>query len=112
MSLPHLNLAATVINYQCCCRRPVWKWCEISESETGTRRSSRPFSGTRPRSSSTASDLHLCTHLGEGKQVNFDPDFSGCGNNKEALCQREEFLTLADSPQPHDSQVASRRESE
>lgn len=67
MLLPHLSLAVTEISYQCCCRRPVWKLCEISESETGTRRSCHRFSGTRPHSSSTASDLHPCTHLGERK---------------------------------------------
>jgi hypothetical protein len=32
-------------------------------------------------------------------------------SNKEALCQREQFLTLVDSPQPHGSQVAPRLES-
>lgn len=70
--LPHLSLTVTVISYQCCCRRPVWKLCEISESETGTRRSCLLFSGTHPHSSSRASDLHLCTHLGERKTSEVD----------------------------------------
>lgn len=71
--LVHLSLAVTVISYQCCCRRPVWKLCEISESETGTRRSCHPFSGIHPHSSSTASDLHLCMHLGKRKISELTP---------------------------------------
>lgn len=92
MFLPHLSLAVTETSYRCCCRRPVWKLCEISESETGTRRSCHPFSGTRPHSSSTASDLRLCTHLGERKTSEVGTFTLLGGSNKDALCQGEQLL--------------------
>lgn len=87
MFLPHLSLAVTEISYRCCCRRPVWKLCEISESETGTRRSCHPFSGTRPHSSSRASDLRLCTHLGERKTSEVD-SFTLLREATRMLCAR------------------------
>ena len=68
--LPHVNPTAAEVSYLCCCRRPVWKWCGISESETEIGRSFRPFSGIRPHSSNIASDLHLYMHLwGEEKKL-------------------------------------------
>jgi hypothetical protein len=63
--LLHLSLTEAKVSYQCCCRRPVWKSCGISESETETRKSSHLFSEIRPRSSNTALGLHLYTHLWE-----------------------------------------------
>ena len=68
--LPHVNPTVAEVSYPCCCRRPVWKWCGISESETEIGRSFRPFSGIRPHSSNIASDLHLYMHLwGEEKKL-------------------------------------------
>lgn len=102
--LPHSHPTMANISYQCCCRRPVWKWCEISESETGTRRSSHQFSRIRPHSSNTTSDLHLYMHLwGEENKLIWLLGF-WCGrSNREILYQprSKQVLTLAGSTQRH-----------
>lgn len=51
------------VKYLCCCRRPSETWCETFGSRTAIRRFGRRCWGTRPRSSSRASGLHLCKHL-------------------------------------------------